>query len=116
MSIIDRILFARVISLAKLQLVDITCLFISSKVKEIVAPSVSHFLHCADSLYTESEIFLTERYVLKTIDWNLGYPNSMHFLRRISKAGGALVSAGSWPSWLVHAHLSPPCIKCPFSI
>lgn len=85
-NIIDRFLSARVVSLAKLQLVGITCLFISSKVEEIVAPSVSHFLHCADSSYTESEILLAERYVLKTIDWNLSYPNPMHFLRRISKA------------------------------
>lgn len=85
-NIIDRFLSARVVSLAKLQLVGITCLFIASKVEEIVAPSVSHFLHCADSSYTESEILLAERYVLKTIDWNLGYPNPMHFLRRISKA------------------------------
>ncbi|KAG2351956.1 cyclin-like protein [Suillus spraguei] len=75
-NIIDRFLSARVVSLAKLQLVGIT----------IVAPSVSHFLHCADSSYTESEILLAERYVLKTIDWNLSYPNPMHFLRRISKA------------------------------
>ena len=36
-----------------------------------VAPSVSHLLHCADSSYTESKILLAERYVLKTIDWNL---------------------------------------------
>lgn len=85
-NIIDRFLSARVVSLAKLQLVGITCLFVSSKVEEIVAPSVSHFLHCADSSYTESEILLAERYVLKTIDWNLSYPNPMHFLRRISKA------------------------------
>ncbi|KAG1720253.1 cyclin-like protein [Suillus lakei] len=85
-NIIDRFLSARVVSLAKLQLVGITCLFVASKVEEIVAPSVSHFLHCADSSYTESEILLAERYVLKTIDWNLSYPNPMHFLRRISKA------------------------------
>ncbi|KAH7907568.1 cyclin-like protein [Hygrophoropsis aurantiaca] len=85
-NIIDRFLSARVVSLAKLQLVGITCLFISSKVEEIVAPSVSHFLHCADSSYSEQEILMAERYVLKTIDWNLGYPNPMHFLRRISKA------------------------------
>jgi hypothetical protein len=44
-----------IISLAKLQVVGITCLFVASKVEEIVAPSVSHFLHCADSSYTESE-------------------------------------------------------------
>ena len=27
-----------------------------------------------------------ERYILKTLDWNLSYPNPIHFLRRISKA------------------------------
>jgi G2/mitotic-specific cyclin 1/2 len=69
---------------AKLQLC--LCLFVASKVEEIVAPSVLHLLHCADSSYTESEILLAERYVLKTIDWNLSFPNPMHFLRRISKA------------------------------
>ena len=39
--------------------------------------------------YTESEIPLAERYILKIIDWNLSFPNpmlAMHFLRRISKA------------------------------
>ena len=85
-NIIDRFLSARVVSLAKLQLVGITCLLLAAKVEEIVAPSVSHFLHCADSSYTEAEILLAERYVLKTLDWNLSYPNVMHYLRRISKA------------------------------
>ncbi|KAG1724192.1 cyclin-like protein [Suillus lakei] len=73
-NIIDRFLSAHVMSLAKLQLVGIACLFVASKVEEIVAQSVSHFLHCADSSYTESEILLA------------CYPNPMHFLRRISKA------------------------------
>ncbi|KAI0659364.1 cyclin-like protein [Cubamyces menziesii] len=85
-NIIDRFLSARVVSLAKLQLVGITCMFIAAKVEEIVAPSASNFLYCADSSYTEAEILQAERYVLKTIDWNLSYPNPIHFLRRISKA------------------------------
>ncbi|OSD08765.1 hypothetical protein PYCCODRAFT_1462954 [Trametes coccinea BRFM310] len=85
-NIIDRFLSARVVSLAKLQLVGITCMFIAAKVEEIVAPSASNFLYCADSSYTEQEILQAERYVLKTIDWNLSYPNPIHFLRRISKA------------------------------
>ncbi|KAG1891815.1 uncharacterized protein F5891DRAFT_1131482 [Suillus fuscotomentosus] len=55
-------------------------------VEEIVAPSISHFLHCVDSSYTESDILLAERYILKTIDWNLSYPNPMHFLRRTRKS------------------------------
>ena len=85
MNIIDRFLSARVVFLATLQLVGITCLFVASKVEGIVAPSVLHFPHCPDSSYTESEILLAERYVLKTIDWKLSFPNQMRFLRRISK-------------------------------
>ena len=85
-NIIDRFLSTRVVSLAKLQLVGITCMFIAAKLEEIVAPSASNFLYCADSSYTEQEILQAERYVLKTIDWNLSYPNPIHFLRRISKA------------------------------
>src|SRR5882762_10290677 len=85
-NIIDRFLSARVVSLAKLQLVGITCMFISAKVEEIVSPSASNFLYCADSSYSEAEILQAERYVLKTLDWNLSYPNPIHFLRRISKA------------------------------
>ena len=85
-NIIDRFLSARVVSLAKLQLVGITCMFIAAKFEEIVAPSVTHFQMCADSSYTETEILQAERYVLKTLDWNLSYPNPVHFLRRVSKA------------------------------
>ncbi|KAG1896733.1 uncharacterized protein F5891DRAFT_1192617 [Suillus fuscotomentosus] len=57
-----------------------------TEVEEIVAPSISHFLHCADSSYTESDILLAERYILKTINWNLSYLNPMHFLRRTRKS------------------------------
>jgi hypothetical protein len=85
-NIIDRFLSLRVVSLAKLQLVGITCMFIAAKFEEIVSPSVKHFLYCADASYTESEILQAERYVLKTLDWNLSYPNPVHYLRRVSKA------------------------------
>lgn len=85
-NIIDRFLSARVVSLAKLQLVGITCMFIAAKFEEIVAPSVMHFLQCADSSYNETEILQAEKYVLKTLGWNMSYPNPVHFLRRISKA------------------------------
>ncbi|KIK15440.1 hypothetical protein PISMIDRAFT_16529, partial [Pisolithus microcarpus 441] len=68
---------------------------------EIVAPSVSHFLHCADSSYTEAEILQAERYVLKTLDWNLNHPNPMHFLRRISKADDYDVKARTVGKYLL---------------
>ncbi len=85
-NIIDRFLSARVVSLAKLQLVGITCMFLAAKVEEIVAPSAMNFLYCADSSYTEAEILQAEKYILKTLEWNMGYPNPIHFLRRVSKA------------------------------
>ncbi|KAF8480251.1 cyclin-like protein [Russula ochroleuca] len=85
-NIIDRFLSARVVSLAKLQLVGITCMFLAAKVEEIVAPSAINFLYCADSSYTEAEILQAEKYILKTLEWNMGLPNPIHFLRRVSKA------------------------------
>lgn len=85
-NIIDRFLSARVVSLEKLQLVGVTCMFVAAKVEEMVAPTVSNFVYCADSTYTEAEIIQAEKYVLKTIDYNMSYPSPMNFLRRISKA------------------------------
>jgi G2/mitotic-specific cyclin 1/2 len=85
-NLIDRFLSARVVSLAKLQLVGVTCMFIASKVEETVAPSVKNFIYCADSAYTEADILQAEKYILKTIEWNLSYPSPLNFLRRISKA------------------------------
>lgn len=85
-NIIDRFLSNRMVSLAKLQLVGVTCLFIAAKVEEILTPACQNFLFVADSSYTEGDILQAERYILKTLDWNLSYPNPIHFLRRISKA------------------------------
>ena len=75
-NIIDRFLSARVDSLAKLQLIGIMCLFISSKVKEIVA-LISHFLHCVDSSYTKSEILLAERALGAGLCASIGDPALM---------------------------------------
>ncbi|KAF7323910.1 Cyclin N-terminal domain-containing protein [Mycena kentingensis (nom. inval.)] len=100
-NIIDRFLSARVVSLAKLQLVGVTCMFIASKFEEIVAPSVNQFLESADSSYTETEILQAERYVLKTLDWNMSYPNPVHYLRRISKADNYNLKARTLGKYLI---------------
>jgi hypothetical protein len=80
-NIIHRFLSARVVSLAKLQLVGITCMFLAAKVEENVALSAVNFLYCADSSPTEGKIFQAEKYILKTLEWNMGYPTPIHFLR-----------------------------------
>ncbi|CAK5272264.1 unnamed protein product [Mycena citricolor] len=100
-NIIDRFLSARVVSLAKLQLVGVTCMFIAAKFEEVLAPSVTQFLECADSSYTEDEIKQAERYILKTLDWNLSYPNPVHYLRRVSKADNYNLQARTLGKYLL---------------
>ena len=63
-------------------------MFIAAKAEETVAPSVTNFVYCADAAYTEPEVLQAEKYILKTIKWNLSYPCPYNFLRRISKADG----------------------------
>ncbi|KAJ7057864.1 g2/mitotic-specific cyclin cdc13 [Mycena amicta] len=100
-NIIDRFLSARVVSLAKLQLVGVTCMFIAAKFEEVLAPSLTDFLECADSTYTETEILQAERYVLKTLDWNMSYPNPVHYLRRVSKADNYNLKARTLGKYLL---------------
>lgn len=85
-NLVDRFLSARTISLVKLQLVGTTALFVAAKYEEVICPSVQNFLYMADGGYQDDEILAAERYLLQTIDFNMSYPNPIHFLRRISKA------------------------------
>ncbi|BEI93155.1 uncharacterized protein CcaverHIS019_0507830 [Cutaneotrichosporon cavernicola] len=87
-NLIDRFLTARTVSLEKFQLVGLTALFVAAKYEEVICPSVTHFLHMADGGYDVDEILRAERYLLQTLDFDLAYPNPLHFLRRVSKADG----------------------------
>ena len=85
-NIIDRFLSEKVVQLERLQLVGITAMFIASKYEEVLSPHVANFRHVADDGFSESEILSAERFVLGALNYDLGYPNPMNFLRRISKA------------------------------
>lgn len=83
---IDRFLSHKIVSLGKLQLVGATALFIASKYEEITAPSVQEIVYMVDGGYTIDEILKAERFMLSILDFDLGWPGPMSFLRRISKA------------------------------
>jgi len=85
-NIIDRFLSRKLVQLERLQLVGITAMFIASKYEEVLSPHIGNFRHVADDGFTEAEILSAERFILQTLDYDLGYPNPMHFMRRISKA------------------------------
>ncbi|KAI0396135.1 hypothetical protein F5Y17DRAFT_137543 [Xylariaceae sp. FL0594] len=83
---IDRFLSFKVVSLGKLQLVGATAIFIAAKYEEINCPSVQEIVYMVDGGYTADEILKAERFMLSMLDFELGWPGPMSFLRRISKA------------------------------
>ncbi|RDW94872.1 cyclin-like protein [Coleophoma crateriformis] len=83
---IDRFLSCKVVSLGKLQLVGATAIFVAAKYEEINCPSVGEIVYMVDGGYTVDEILKAERFMLSMLQFELGWPGPMSFLRRISKA------------------------------
>ena len=83
---IDRFLSCKAVSLGKLQLVGATAIFIAAKYEEIDCPSVQEIVYMVDGGYTVDEILKAERFMLSMLQFELGWPGPMSFLRRISKA------------------------------
>lgn len=89
-AILDRFLQDEVDSIPrnKLQLVGVAAMLVASKYEEIYAPEIKDFVYITDRAYTEKEIIRMELRILHTLNFNLGRPLPLHFLRRASKAGG----------------------------
>lgn len=83
---VDRFLTVKVVSLGKLQLVGATAIFIAAKYEEINCPSVQEIVYMVDGGYSVDEILKAERFMLTMLQFELGFPGPMSFLRRISKA------------------------------
>ena len=83
---IDRFLSSKVVSIGKLQLVGATALFVAAKYEEIFCPSVHEIVYMVDNGYSAAEILSAEKFMLSMLQFELGWPGPMSFLRRISKA------------------------------
>lgn len=83
---LDRFLSRKNVSREKLQLVGASALFIAAKYEEGQFLSVQDTVDITDSAYTTDELIKAERLMLDTLDYNLGWPGPLSFLRRISKA------------------------------
>lgn len=85
-NIMDRFLSTSKVSTSKLQLVAITSLFIASKFYEINLPKISNYAYVTDGAASIRDIKLAEYQILKALNFEIAWPNSMDFIRRISKS------------------------------
>ena len=83
---VDRFLSVKIVSLGKLQLVGATAIFVAAKYEEINCPSVQEIVYMVDQGFSAEEILKAERFMLSMLQFELGFPGPMSFLRRISKA------------------------------
>ena len=64
-----------IVNTNQIQLVGITCLFISAKNEEITIPKLPYFTQVCDNLYTISDIKNQEIMILKSLHWKIQYTN-----------------------------------------
>ncbi|XP_074822356.1 G2/mitotic-specific cyclin-B2 isoform X2 [Natator depressus] len=88
-AIMDRFLQIHPVSRKKLQLAGVTALLLASKYEEIFSPDIADFVYITDNAYSSSQIREMEMMILKELNFDLGRPLPLHFLRRASKAGEA---------------------------
>ncbi|XP_040271704.1 G2/mitotic-specific cyclin-B2-like [Bufo bufo] len=85
----DRFLQVQPVSRGKLQLVGVTALLVASKYEEMYTPEVSDFVYITDNAYTANQIREMEVLMLRELNFDLGRPLPLHFLRRASKSCSA---------------------------
>ncbi|XP_034379115.1 G2/mitotic-specific cyclin-B1 [Arvicanthis niloticus] len=86
-SIIDRFMQNSCVPKKMLQLVGVTAMFIASKYEEMYPPEIGDFAFVTNNTYTKHQIRQMEMKILRVLNFNLGRPLPLHFLRRASKIG-----------------------------
>ncbi|XP_028604775.2 G2/mitotic-specific cyclin-B1 isoform X2 [Podarcis muralis] len=86
-AIIDRFMQNNKVHKRMLQLVGVTAMFVASKYEEMYPPEIGDFAFVTDNTYTNVQIRQMEMKILRSLDFNLGRPLPLHFLRRASKIG-----------------------------
>ena len=87
--LLDRYLQCCIVTKQQLQLVGTACLYVASKYEEIYPPFLNDFVYMTDHTYTKEQLLEMEKMLLVKLDYQLGKPLSIHFLRRYSKLGDA---------------------------
>merc|ERR1719186_75548 len=86
---------------SELQLVGVTAMLIASKYEEMFCPEVADFTYITNNTYTGDMIRGMERKILSSLDFRLGRPLPLHFLRRGSKAAFAGASVHTLAKYIM---------------
>lgn len=71
----------------ELQLAGVSAMLLASKYEEMYAPEISDFTYITDNAYKPLDIRRMEALIFKKLNFSVGKPLCLHFLRRNSKAG-----------------------------
>jgi len=104
-AILDRFLQVQPVSRRKLQLVGVTAMLVACKYEEMYAPEVGDFAYITDNAFTKSQILEMEQVVLRSLNFQLGRPLPLHFLRRASKVASSDVERHTLAKYLMELTL-----------
>ncbi|EDQ89090.1 cyclin B [Monosiga brevicollis MX1] len=106
--VLDRFLSSERTSRSQLQLVGVTAMLIASKYEEMYPPEVGDFVYISDNAYRREQILAMEQTMLRVLDFNLGKPLPLHFLRRDSRAGHADGTMHTFAKYFMELTLCSP--------
>ncbi|KAK2919858.1 G2/mitotic-specific cyclin-B2-like isoform X1 [Channa argus] len=104
-AVLDRFLQVQSVSRRKLQLVGVTAMLVACKYEEMYAPEVGDFAYITDNAFTKSQILEMEQIVLRKLNFQLGRPLPLHFLRRASKVANSDVERHTLAKYLMELTL-----------
>ncbi|KAJ8391595.1 hypothetical protein AAFF_G00087360 [Aldrovandia affinis] len=105
-AVLDRYLQVQAVSRRKLQLVGVTAMLIACKYEEMFAPEVGDFVYITDGAFTKAQIRAMEMLILRDLNFQLGRPLPLHFLRRASKAGSVDAETHTMAKYLMELTLT----------
>ncbi|KAK5915861.1 hypothetical protein CesoFtcFv8_001415 [Champsocephalus esox] len=104
-AVMDRFLQVQPVSRRKLQLVGVTAMLVACKYEEMYAPDVADFAYITDNAFTKAQILVMEQLILRALNFELGRPLPLHFLRRASKVSNSDVERHTLAKYLMELTL-----------
>lgn len=89
----------------QVQLVGVVALFVASKYEEIYPPDISDLIHLCTGSYHRRDIIKMEISILKTLQFDLGRPLPLSFLRRFSKVAHCDIKMHTMAKYLMELSL-----------